>query len=71
METECAVALPEGDGVHLYSQGQGVYVDRKQVAAILGLDKIAVRVTQVPMAGGLAGKRTSVSRDTPACLHTC
>ncbi len=56
METECAAALPEGEGVHLYSQGQGVYVDRKQVAAILDLDEKDVRVTQVSNGGGFGGK---------------
>ncbi len=56
METECAAALPEGDGVHLYSQGQGVYVDRKQVAAILDLAEKDVRVTQVSNGGGFGGK---------------
>ncbi len=37
LETEAAVALPEEGGVRLYSQGQGVYEDRRQVASLLGL----------------------------------
>lgn len=56
LETEAAVALPEGDGVRLYSQGQGVYEDRRQVAALLGLPQKKVRVTQVANGGGFGGK---------------
>jgi xanthine dehydrogenase molybdopterin-binding subunit B len=38
MEKEAAVATPDGDrGIQLYSQSQGVYEDRRQVAMILGL----------------------------------
>ncbi len=67
METECAAALPKGNGVHLYSQGQGVYIDRKQVAAILGLDEKDVRVTQVSNGGGFGGKE-DLSVQGHACL---
>ncbi|HEX7501800.1 MAG TPA: molybdopterin cofactor-binding domain-containing protein, partial [Acidobacteriota bacterium] len=56
LETEAAVALPEGDGVRLYSQGQGVYEDRRQVAALLGLAEEKVRVIQVANGGGFGGK---------------
>jgi aldehyde oxidoreductase len=56
LETETAIALPEGDGVLLYSQGQGVYVDRLQVAKLLALDEDKVRVVQVQNGGGFGGK---------------
>ncbi|MDD8013279.1 MAG: molybdopterin-dependent oxidoreductase, partial [Acidobacteriota bacterium] len=56
LETEAAVALPEGDGVRLYSQGQGVYEDRRQVASLLGLPQEKVRVIQVANGGGFGGK---------------
>jgi aldehyde oxidoreductase len=56
LETEAAVALPEGDGVRLYSQGQGVYEDRRQVASLLGLPLEKVRVIQVANGGGFGGK---------------
>lgn len=56
LETECAIAMPEDMGIRLYSQGQGVYVDRKQVAQILGLKEEKVKVTQVPNGGGFGGK---------------
>ncbi len=56
LETEAAIALPEGDGIHLFSQGQGIYVDQKQVATLLGLDEDQVRVTSVASGGGFGGR---------------
>ena len=57
METEAAIALPwQGDGVALYSQTQGAYEDRRQMARILGLPKEKVKVTQVSSGGGFGGK---------------
>ncbi len=56
LETEGAVALPDNDGVHLYSNGQGIYVDRGQVASLLNLPEEKVRVTLVSTGGGFGGK---------------
>lgn len=56
METEAAVARPYKEGVEIFSQGQGVYEDRKQIAKILNLDEDKVRVQLVPNGGGFGGK---------------
>jgi aldehyde oxidoreductase len=57
LEKESAVARPDGkDGIELFSQSQGVYEDRRQVAMILGLPEEKVRVTLVPNGGGFGGK---------------
>jgi selenium-dependent xanthine dehydrogenase len=56
LETETAIAHPENDGIHLYSQGQGIYVDRQQVASLLGIGEDRVRVTLVPCGGGFGGR---------------
>jgi selenium-dependent xanthine dehydrogenase len=56
LETEAAVALPDEGGVRLYSQGQGVYEDRRQVASLLGMPPEKVRVIQVANGGGFGGK---------------
>ncbi|MBN2175530.1 MAG: selenium-dependent xanthine dehydrogenase [Bacteroidales bacterium] len=56
LETESSVALPENDGIKLYSQGQGVYVDRKQIASFLNLPEEKVHVIQVSNGGGFGGK---------------
>jgi aldehyde oxidoreductase len=56
MEPECCIARPQGDGVEVFSQGQGVYEDQKQIAKILGLPLERVRVELVPNGGGFGGK---------------
>lgn len=56
LETETAIALPENDGIRLYSQSQGVYVDRKQIAKFLDLPEEKVKVTLVQNGGGFGGK---------------
>ncbi|MFZ1290422.1 MAG: selenium-dependent xanthine dehydrogenase [Melioribacteraceae bacterium] len=56
MEPESAIALPEKDGILIYSQGQGVYEDRKQIAKVLNLSEEKVRVILVPNGGGFGGK---------------
>jgi selenium-dependent xanthine dehydrogenase len=56
LESEAAIAMPEGKGLRLYSQGQGIYVDQRQVAGILGIDESDVRVTLVPCGGGFGGR---------------
>ena len=42
--------------LHLFSSGQGVWDDRRQVASLLGLEPGDVRVTQVSAGGGFGGR---------------
>ncbi len=52
-------AGPRGRGrtrLHVHSQGQGVWEDRRQIASALGLEEADVRVTQVATGGGFGGK---------------
>ncbi len=56
LEKESAVALPLNDGIKLYSQSQGVYEDRRQIAEILNLSEEKVHVELVPNGGGFGGK---------------
>ena len=57
MEKEAAIAQPDKKGgIELYSQSQGVYEDRRQVAMILGLPEEKVRVILIPNGGGFGGK---------------
>ncbi len=46
---------PEG-GVVVHSSGQGVYVDRTQIASLLDLPRERVRVNQVSSGGAFGGK---------------
>jgi selenium-dependent xanthine dehydrogenase len=57
LEPEAALAAPaDGGGVHVYSQGQGAWDDRRQVASLLGLPETKVRVTQVSNGGAFGAK---------------
>lgn len=56
LEPECALAEPVGKGLKLYSQGQGIFDDQRQVAAFLGLTLDDVAVELVPNGGAFGGK---------------
>jgi xanthine dehydrogenase molybdenum-binding subunit len=57
LEPESAFAAPlEDGGVHVSSQGQGVWEDRRQVASFLGWSEDRVRVTQVSNGGAFGAK---------------
>ena len=57
LEPEAALAVPgEAPTLHVYSQGQGVWDDRRQIAQLLAIPLEQVRVTQVSSGGGFGGK---------------
>lgn len=56
LEPESALAEPEGDGIKLFSQGQGVYVDRQQIATLLSIPEDRIRIQQVQTGGAFGGK---------------
>ena len=56
MEPECAIAFPEGDGVHLYTASQSVYDEQHEIAYILGLPNEAVVSESMLVGGGFGGK---------------
>ena len=67
LEPEASLAVPRGavgpDGervttprVHVFSEGQGAWEDRRQVASFLGLPPSEVLVTQVSTGGAFGGK---------------
>ncbi len=60
LETECALAKPvQADGeeaIQVFSQGQGAFEDRRQIAMILGVPEQRVRVIQVQTGGAFGGK---------------
>jgi xanthine dehydrogenase molybdenum-binding subunit len=67
LEPESCIALFEPDGaLHVYSQGQGVYDDRRQIASFLGMDESRVRVELVTNGGAFGGKE-----DLSIQHHTC
>lgn len=57
LEPESAVAVPRPEGgLDLYSQGQGIFDDQRQVASFLGVSANQVHVTLVPNGGAFGGK---------------
>ena len=56
LEPEAALVVPDGEGVRVYSQGQGVWEDRRQIASFLGVAEDRVRVTQVATGGAFGAK---------------
>jgi xanthine dehydrogenase molybdenum-binding subunit len=56
LEPEAALAVPENDRLAVYSQGQGVHDDRRQIAAILGIGEDRVTVELVTNGGAFGGK---------------
>jgi len=56
LEPESAIALPRDGVVEVFSQGQGVFDDRKQIASFLNLPEDNVKVTLVSNGGAFGGK---------------
>ncbi len=57
LEPESTLAIPTGDGgMHLYTGGQGVWDDRNQVAAVLGIEADRVTAELVSNGGAFGGK---------------
>jgi selenium-dependent xanthine dehydrogenase len=67
LEPESAFVVPADEGFRVYSQGQGVWEDRRQIASFLGLPESAVRVTQVS-AGGAFGAKEDLGVQAHAAL---
>jgi xanthine dehydrogenase molybdenum-binding subunit len=57
LEPEASLVVPGEDGsFHVYSQGQGAWEDRRQIASFLGVPEDKVLVTQVATGGAFGGK---------------
>lgn len=70
LEPEACLALPAGDGVKVYSQGQGVHEDQQQIAAVLGLSLERVEVELASSGGAFGGKEDlSIQAQTALAAH--
>jgi len=56
LEPESCLAIPDEGRLTIYSQGQGVHDDQRQIAAILGIDVDRVAVELVTNGGAFGGK---------------
>ena len=56
MEPECAIAFSDNCVMNVFSQGQGVYEDRAQIARMLGVREREVEVYLISNGGAFGGK---------------
>jgi len=56
LEPESCIAVPEGDSLRVYTQGQGVFDDRRQIASFMGMPEEKVFVQLVTNGGAFGGK---------------
>lgn len=60
LEPESCIAVPSDESgqrsLHIYSQGQGVFDDQRQISSVLGVDKDRVQVELVSNGGAFGGK---------------
>lgn len=56
LEPEACLAVPGPHSLTVYSQGQGVHDDQRQIAAVLDLPRQAVQVELVATGGAFGGK---------------
>jgi xanthine dehydrogenase molybdenum-binding subunit len=69
LEPEAALAVPLPDGrLHLYSQGQGIFEDRRQIASVLGEPEERIYVELVPNGGAFGGKEDMTIQAQTALL---
>ncbi|MEG1254524.1 selenium-dependent xanthine dehydrogenase [Clostridium sp.] len=56
LEPESALAMPDGDGVLIYTGSQGIYDEQREISELLGLEKNKVRCISKYVGGGFGGK---------------
>ena len=57
LEPESSLAVPQEDGtLHVFSQGQGIWDDRRQIASFLGEPEDRIRVMMVACGGAFGAK---------------
>ncbi len=70
MEPECAIALPDGDGVYVYAGDQSIYDDQREIMRMLCLPKEKVHVHAMLVGGGFGGKEDmSVQHHAALCAY--
>ncbi|MCB9850281.1 MAG: selenium-dependent xanthine dehydrogenase [Phycisphaerales bacterium] len=72
LEPEACIAEPIDGGLLIYTPGQGVFDDRRQIAKVLGCLPEALEVELVPNGGAFGGKEDmSIQAQTALAAHLC
>jgi selenium-dependent xanthine dehydrogenase len=56
MEPECAIAMPEDDGLLMWTAGQSIYDEQRECARMLGVEPEKIHVQSKLVGGGFGGK---------------
>lgn len=56
MEPECAIGIPDGDGVSMYTASQNVYDEQHEISRMLNIPTELVRCQSKLVGGGFGGK---------------
>jgi selenium-dependent xanthine dehydrogenase len=56
LEPESALAVPSGDGLTVYTGGQSVYDEYREIGKLLGIASPQLRIISAYVGGGLGGK---------------
>jgi len=56
LEPEAALAIPEGDHLTVYTGGQSVYDDHREISRLLGIPGEKLRIISAYVGGGFGGK---------------
>lgn len=68
MEPECAIGMPYGFGVKVYTGGQNVFDDQHEIMSLLGLPEEEVRIVSKYVGGGFGGKEDMSVQHNAALL---
>ena len=67
LEVEASIAIIDGDKLTVYSQGQGIFEDRKQLASLLNISENNI-IVKLVAAGGAFGGKEDLTVQTHAAL---
>ncbi len=68
LEPEASISFPKGEGLHILTQGQGIFDDRRQIAGVMGWPIERLSAELVSNGGAFGGKEDmSVQAQTALC----
>lgn len=72
LETESALGVPEGDCLTVYTGGQSIYDEYREIGMLLGIPKEKLRIISAYVGGGFGGKEDmSVQHHAALLAYLC